>query len=231
MDMISAESVAAKILQIEESFMCNCRKSVKTTVLPKTQTQTAVKPADVAVVADPAITTRTATEPVVIDTIPAKRPDETRSAYLKRLKAVVSSPSNAKGSVAPREVSVEDAAKELALDQCYLCAKKHIGRAQSFFEEYHTGYDDRVKRLIESLRVAEGQIQEAFLLKERTQAQLDMAAGELLGGTPGGSVIDAEHVRVANLIRDERLNLQDDSLYVPNFDKMLIEVQKLQYSE
>ena len=119
---------------------------------------------------------------------------------------------------------------KVPLPQCYMCAKKHLSRAQIYFEELHTGYDDRIKLLMHSMRVAEAEVRKAFSLYYKAQAHMDMSAGELLGSDPGAS-ISSEHVKVANDIRSERLKLQDDPLYVPDFDRLLLDIQLLQYSE
>lgn len=162
----------------------------------------------------------------------ARKAGETRIAYLKRV-SQLKEPKVAStvSAIATAERSAIKAANELRLDQCYLCAKKHIGRAQIFFEEYHTGYDDRVKRLIDSLQLSEDAVKQAFLLKERVQAHLDMASGELLGKPTEGYTTNKSHVDVANMIREERLKLQDDPTYSPRFSDMLEQVHLLQYSE
>lgn len=227
MDMISVDDVVNKILQIEESFMCNCKKSGKDNRITKVSNS---KPTLVSDVVDSA-TTPTIPKPNV-STVMARQPNETRLAYLHRLKATSSAPiKSATSSARAIELSAEQAAEEINLEQCYLCAKKHVGRAQIFFEEYHTGYDDRVKRLIESLQVSEGKVKEAFLLKEKIQAHLDMASGELLGNGSEGSYSDDSHVATANAIRDERLKLQDDPMYIPKFSELLESIHKLQYAD
>lgn len=123
-------------------------------------------------------------------------------------------------------------ALDVDLPQCYLCAKKHIGEAWVYFEELHTGYPDRLIRLVESFRVAEEEVSKAYILWQRTLAHLAMAGAELIGrrGELDTTLLE-QHIAVANYIRNERINLQDNPLYVPDFEKMLIEVQKLQYAE
>jgi hypothetical protein len=117
------------------------------------------------------------------------------------------------------------------LPQCYLCAKKHLSRAQIYFEEFHTGYPERIKLLVQSMAVAEGEVRKAFVLYCRTLAHMDMAAGEFLGNTMSGSLLNNAHIEAANAIREERLKFQDDTLYVPDFDQLLVSIQQLQYSE
>lgn len=130
------------------------------------------------------------------------------------------------------ELKSEPAVKEaLEIDiiSCYECVKKHIGRAQAFFEEYHTGYSVHIKNLMNSLKVAEEEVQRAFLLWQKTQAQLDMASGELLGNDLNEDTMSRDHIQLANDIRAARLRLNQDPLYVPNFDVMLLRVQLLEF--
>lgn len=120
-------------------------------------------------------------------------------------------------------------AREINLEQCYLCAKKHVERAKDFFEEYHTGYPDHIKNLIESVQIAEQDVMRAFLLWQRIMGQLNMGEGELLGNDANHLKMRAEHITLANKIRDERLHLSDDPLYVPKFDDLLVEIHLLQH--
>lgn len=119
--------------------------------------------------------------------------------------------------------------KEISLPQCYLCAKKHVERAREFFEEYHTGYPDYIKNLIESARAAEQDVMRAFLLWQRVMGQLNMGEGELLGRDPSILAMRKEHVELANKIRNERIKLSDDPLYSPDFDSLLVEIHLLQH--
>lgn len=120
-------------------------------------------------------------------------------------------------------------AKEIGLKQCYLCAKKHVERALEFFEEYHTGYPDYIKNLIESLRVSETDVMKAFIKWQRIMGQLNMGEGELLGKEPNTLTMRKEHVLLANKIRTERLKLSDDPLYVPDFESLLVDIHVLQH--
>lgn len=123
----------------------------------------------------------------------------------------------------------EREALEIALEQCYLCTKKHVVRAQEFFQEYHTGYQDHIKNLVQSVKVAEIKVRQAFLLYQRTMGQLNMAEGELLGKEPNKLGMREEHISLANRIRAERLKLSDNPLYVPDFDQLLVDINILQY--
>lgn len=126
------------------------------------------------------------------------------------------------------EMSAVSEALEIDLPQCYLCAKKHIGRAQQFFEEYHTGYPDHIKQLVDSTFEAESEIYKAFQKWEKARSQMDMSAGELLGNSLGGSTMSADHVKLASRIREERLKLEQNPLYIPDFDKLKYEIHMLQ---
>lgn len=113
------------------------------------------------------------------------------------------------------------------LPQCYECAKKHLSRAQIFFEEYHTGYPQHIKNLMCSLRVAEEEVRRAYLDWCKILAHLDMAANELLGNDINGKRLKKDHVDLAAKIREVRLKLGSDPLYVPDFDSLLVSVQLL----
>ena len=113
------------------------------------------------------------------------------------------------------------------LPQCYECAKKHLSRAQIFFEEYHTGYPQHIKNLMCSLRVAEDEVRQAYLDWCKILAHLDMAANELLGKDVNGLKLKKQHIDLAAKIREVRLNLGSDPLYVPDFDSLLVSVQLL----
>ena len=126
-------------------------------------------------------------------------------------------------------VNSEAEAFEIGLKQCYECAKKHLARAKEEFKEYHTGYPGHIKNLIQSTRVAEDSVRQAFLTWTEVQAQLDMSAGELLGSEANQLQMREEHISLANRIREERLKLNDNPLYVPEFDDLLVAIHQLEY--
>jgi hypothetical protein len=137
-------------------------------------------------------------------------------------------------SVDIKHLAEYDAATEALandLPQCYECAKKHLGRAQIFFEEYHTGYPQHIKNLMCSLQVAEDEVRRAYLNWCRILAHLDMAANELLGNDINGKRLKKDHVDLAAKIREARLNLGSDPLYVPDFGELLTAIQKLEYQD
>ena len=125
-----------------------------------------------------------------------------------------------------RQDSVAEA-KEIGLKQCYECAKKHLSRAKEEFKEYHLGYPEHIKNLIQSVRVAENDVREAFLKWNEIQAQLDMSSGELLGRDYGTTVHD-KHLEIAQAIRSERLKLSNNPRYIPMFDDLLVAIQQLE---
>lgn len=131
-------------------------------------------------------------------------------------------------------VPAEDPVKEaisMDLKQCYECAKKHVARAQILFEEYHTGYPQHIKNLMLSLKVAEADVKKAFLKWQRVQAHLDMSANELLGNEANSPTMDTRHLEVARKIREVRIDLNTDPLYVPDFNSLLVAIQLLEYAE
>lgn len=121
-------------------------------------------------------------------------------------------------------------AADVGLPQCYECAKKHLSRAKEEFKEYHTGYPQHIKNLIQSVRAAENDVREAFLKWNEIQAQLDMSAGEFLGRDVNKEKLKAEHIAIANDIRLERLRLNENPNYIPRFDDLLVRIQVLEYS-
>lgn len=128
------------------------------------------------------------------------------------------------------EVNAVAESFDIGLSQCYLCAKKHIGRARQFFEEYHNGYPDHIKNLVDTLFEAESDIYGAFQLWQSVQDQMDMAAGELLGNNKGGRSLKQDHIDLAVMIRKERLKFDQNPLYVPNFEELKYKIHRLQHT-
>lgn len=127
------------------------------------------------------------------------------------------------------EITIAEA-RSIGLNQCYECAKKHLSRAKEEFREYHTGYSNHIKNLIQSVHAAEEEVRKAFLKWAEVQAQLDMSAGELLGRDANFNKLCREHIQLANSIRTERLKLSSNPLYIPDFDNLLVQIQVLEYS-
>lgn len=141
----------------------------------------------------------------------------------------VAAPTKSKEQVQSEIIAISEA-MDIDLEQCYLCAKKHIGRAQQFFEEYHTGYPEHIKNLVDSLFDTETDVYKAFQLWQKTQSQMDMSAGELLGNKLGSRTLKQDHVSLAAKIREERLKFDKDPLYVPDFDNLKYRIHRLQHT-
>ena len=115
------------------------------------------------------------------------------------------------------------------LDNCFNCTKKHIGRAKAFYEEFKLGYPQHEPLMFKELIKANKALEEAFTYYSDSLAQLDMASCELVGG-----MIDLEDgwqvqmIELADLIRTQRILFQEDPTKVPEWDRLRIEVQKLQ---
>lgn len=127
---------------------------------------------------------------------------------------------------AERDIEVVSAAKQMDLSQCYLCAKKHIVAAKILFREYHTGYPNHIKNLINSLKVSERMVRDAFIKWQDIMGEMNMGEAELLGNED----MDDKHIELANKIRDERIKLSDDPLYVPKFNDLLVAIHELQFT-
>lgn len=128
------------------------------------------------------------------------------------------------------EITAVAESLDIDLEQCYLCAKKHLGRAQQFFEEFHTGYPTHVKNLVDSVFSAESEVYKAFQLWQKTQSQMDMSAGELLGNKLGSRQLKQDHVELAAAIRKERLKFDQNPLYIPDFDSLKYQIHRLQHT-
>ena len=121
-------------------------------------------------------------------------------------------------------------ARSINLAQCYECAKKHLSRAKEEFKEYHTGYPTHIKNLMQSIRVTEAEVRRAFLKWEEIQGQLDMSAGELLGREVNELDLKDAHIQLANKIRIERLKFNENPMYIPDFDQLLVDIHYLEYA-
>ena len=124
---------------------------------------------------------------------------------------------------------IEWDALETDLANCYLCTKKHIVRAQILHEEVLTGYPEHVRNLISSLKVAEKEVNEAFLKWQRCMGHLNMAEAELLGNRLSAESMNKKHRALANEIRDERLKVSEDPNYPADYDTLLTKVHQLQF--
>lgn len=118
----------------------------------------------------------------------------------------------------------------MGLSNCFDCCKKHIGRAKAFYEEWHQGYPEHNTLMYNEFVKANKVLEEGYVLYWDSLSQLDMASCELVGSNFGdleGSA-QVEIIELANKIRQARILFQENTEKVPNWDKLRIEVQKLQ---
>lgn len=115
------------------------------------------------------------------------------------------------------------------LDNCFDCTKKHIGRAKAFYEEFKLGYPQHEPLMFKELIKANKALEEAFTYYSDSLSQLDMASCELVGGmTDLEDGWQVQMIELADLIRTQRILFQEDPTKVPEWDRLRIEVQRLQ---
>ena len=116
------------------------------------------------------------------------------------------------------------------LTSCFDCCKKHLGRAKVLYEEWHMGYPDHGTLMYNEFVEANKTIEEGYTLYWDSLSQLDMASCELVGSNFGvlEKPVQLDMIELANKIRAARLLFQEDSTKVPDWDKLRLEVQKLQ---
>lgn len=116
------------------------------------------------------------------------------------------------------------------LVNCFECCKKHITRAKALYEEWHLGYPDHSSLMYNEFTEANKVIEEGYVLYWDSLGQLDMGSCELVGDQFGllPNQVQIEMIELANKIRSARILFQEDSTKVPDWDKLRIEVQKLQ---
>ena len=115
------------------------------------------------------------------------------------------------------------------LDNCFDCTKKHIGRAKAFYEEFKLGYPQHEPLMFNELIDANKALEEAFTYYSDSLAQLDMASCELVGEmTDLEDGWQVQMIELADLIRQQRILFQEDPTKVPEWDRLRIEVQRLQ---
>ena len=115
------------------------------------------------------------------------------------------------------------------LDNCFDCTKKHIGRAKAFYEEFKLGYPQHEPLMFKELIKANKALEEAFTYYSDSLSQLDMASCELVGGmTDLEDGWQVQMIELADLIRSQRILFQEDPTKVPEWDRLRIEVQRLQ---
>ena len=115
------------------------------------------------------------------------------------------------------------------LMNCFDCVKKHIGRAKAFYEEFQQGYPNHEPLMFTELIKSNKALEEAFMYYSDSLAQLDMASCELVGDMSDlAEGYQVQIIELANEIRAARLLYQEDPTKVPNWDKLRLNVQKIQ---
>lgn len=115
------------------------------------------------------------------------------------------------------------------LNNCFECTKKHIGRAKIFYEEFKLGYPDHEKLMFKELTDSNELLEKAFISYMDAMSQMDMASCELVGNMENlDEGYQADIIELANKIRCERILFQEDPTKIPNFDKLRLDIQKLQ---
>lgn len=117
------------------------------------------------------------------------------------------------------------------LTHCFECSKKHLSRAKILWEEFNMKYPDHGTLCFNEFTEANKDIEEAYCLYWDSLGNLDQASCELIGGNdftdlPHGYQVDI--IELANKIRIQRINFQTDSSNIPEWNKLRIEIQKLE---
>lgn len=118
----------------------------------------------------------------------------------------------------------------MGLSNCFDCCKKHISRAKIFYEEWQQGYPEHGTLMYNEFTEANKVIEEGYVLYWDSLGQLDMASCELVGYNFGllEKTAQVALIELANKIRSARILFQEDSTKVPDWNNLLIEVQRLQ---
>lgn len=117
------------------------------------------------------------------------------------------------------------------LTHCFECSKKHLSRAKILWEEFNMKYPDHGTLCFNEFTEANKDIEEAYCLYWDSLGNLDQSSCELIGGNdftdlPHGYQVDI--IELANKIRIQRINFQADSSNVPEWNKLRIEIQRLE---
>lgn len=117
------------------------------------------------------------------------------------------------------------------LIHCFECSKKHLSRAKILWEEFNMKYPDHGTLCFNEFTEANKDIEEAYCLYWDSLGNLDQSSCELIGGNdftdlPHGYQVDI--IELANKIRIQRINFQADSSNVPEWNKLRIEIQRLE---
>lgn len=117
------------------------------------------------------------------------------------------------------------------LTHCFECSKKHLSRAKILWEEFNMKYPDHGTLCFNEFTEANKDIEEAYCLYWDSLGNLDQSSCELIGGN---DFTDLPHryqvdiIELANKIRIQRINFQADSSNVPEWNKLRIEIQRLE---
>lgn len=115
------------------------------------------------------------------------------------------------------------------LNACFDCAKKHLGRAKAFYQEWLQGYPQHNTLMYKEFTNSNEILERGYLLFWDSLAQLDMSSCELVGNMIQlDNLYKIEIIQLANQIRKSRILFQQDSSKVPDWNKLRIDIQKLQ---
>ena len=117
----------------------------------------------------------------------------------------------------------------IGLSHCFDCCKKHLSRAKILFEEWHQQYPEHGTMMYNEFTEANRVIEEGYTLFWDSLGQLDMASSELVGNIMQlDEGFRIQIINLANEIRKARILFQQNSNNIPDFDKLRLNVQKLQ---
>ena len=115
------------------------------------------------------------------------------------------------------------------LNACFDCAKKHLGRAKAFYEEWLQGYPEHGTLMYKQFTTTNEVLQKGYALFWDSLSQLDMASSELIGNIVELQTnYKIQMIQLANKIRTARIKFQEDSEQIPDWNQLRIEIQKLQ---
>lgn len=115
------------------------------------------------------------------------------------------------------------------LNACFDCAKKHLGRAKAFYEEWLQGYPEHSTLMYKQFTISNEVLERGYALFWDSLSQLDMASSELVGNIVELQTnYKIEIIQLANKIRFARIKFQEDSEQIPDWNQLRIEIQKLQ---
>lgn len=115
------------------------------------------------------------------------------------------------------------------LSNCFNCAKKHLSRAKILYEEWHQNYPEHGTLLYNQFIEANKTIEQGYIMFWDSLGQLDMASNQLIGNLINlPESFQIQMINLANEIRQERILFQENSNHVPDFDKLRLNIQKLQ---